>query len=255
MKKLLLFLFALSLVGCASKEDVLYFQDIDDTQFAELDSLIPTPRIETNDILDIRISALDPESVVPFKFEKPNDRTYRPATNLDMKRLEGYLVDKNGAITFPQLGDIYVKGKTTEQVEDKLKDKLSTYITNPTVSVKIINYKFSILGEVKKPGTFSLNEQAVTLPQALGKAGDLTIQGERHDVLIIRNQNGRRIYRHIDLTKSDWMNSPFYYLKQNDIVYVQPNNPGVKKAGYIGSVGSILSIVSILLSTATLIFK
>lgn len=253
MKKLILSLLILSLIGCASKKDVLYFQDIDSTHLEDMDSILPYSEIKTNDILRIRITALDPKGVVPFQFDKSLTKT--TANQLDILKLNGYLVDKQGNINYPQLGELHVKGKSTKQLEKDLEKKLSAYIKNPTVSVRIINYKISILGEVKNPGTFPLTEESVTLPQALGMAGDLTINGERHDVLIIRENDGERTYKHIDLTTSDWMNSPYYYLKQNDIVYVKPNNPKVKKAGFIGNIGNVLSLASILLSAAVIIFR
>ncbi len=253
MKKLLFCLLVLSLVSCASKKDVLYFQDIEDTYLEPLDSLVLKTEIQPSDILYIRLTALNPASILPYQFEKGTSPS--TARTTEMIQLDGYQVNKEGAINFPQLGKITVEGLTTQQVEAKLKKKLSDYIINPAVSVRIVNYKISVIGEVARPGTFTLSEEHITLPQALGLAGDLTIRGERQNVLIIRQQDGKRIHKYIDLTKSDWMNSPFYYLKQNDIVYVQPNNPKVKTAGFIGSVGNVLSVASILLSAAVIIFN
>lgn len=256
MKKIIFLLFILTVVGCASKKDVLYFQDIDETQLQDIDAISPDTKIDRNDILYIRITALDVTSVIPFQYVKPQSTTIRGTQNSELIKLDGYMVDNDGNIKFPQLGELNVKGKTPGEVEDLLQHKLSAYITDPTVSVRIANFKVSIIGEVKNPGTYPLQgEEHITLPQALGMAGDLTINGERHDVLIIRNEGDQRIYKHIDLTKSDWMNSPYYFLKQNDVVYVQPNNPKVKNAGFIGSIGNVLSVASILLSAAVIIFK
>lgn len=253
MKKLIFSLLVLSLIGCASKKDVLYFQDIEDTNLKDIDSISPYSEIKTNDILRIRITALDPKSVVPFQFEKSLGSQRN--NQLDIIKLDGYLVDKKGNINYPQLGKLHVKGKSTKDLERDLEKKLEPFVKDPTVSVRIVNYKVSVLGAVKKPGTLSLTEENITLPQALGMAGDMTINGERHDVLIIRNESGKRIHERIDLTESEWMNSEFYYLKQNDIVYVPPNNPQVKKAGFIGNIGNVLSLASILLSAAVVIFR
>jgi len=254
MKKVAIFLLILSLASCASKKDVWYFQDIDEVPLMNIDSIKSQVQIHTNDILYIRVSALDAKSVLPFKFQKPMAGNTTPR-NAEMIKLNGYLVDSNGNITYPQLGEIHVEGKTPTEIENILKEKISNYVVNPTVSVRLVNFTISIIGDVKQPGTYTLSEASVTLPQALGLAGDLTINGQRHDILIIRTKGDKRIYKHIDLTESEWMNSPFYYLKQNDIVYVKPNNPKVKTAGFIGSVGNVLSVASILLSAAVIIFR
>ena len=118
-----------------------------------------------------------------------------------------------------------------------------------------MNFKFTVMGEVKAPGTYTLSEETITLPQALAMAGDLTIQGERKNLLVFRNENGVLTTKRIDLTQTDWMNTSYYFLKQNDMVYVQPNNPRIKSAGFIGNVGSVISVVSILMSAAVLIFR
>ena len=255
MKKILLFLFVISLVGCASKKDVLYFQDIDDLDFELLDSLATTTVVESGDILRIRLTALEAKSLIPFQFDKPELNEGRTSSNMEMLQLNGYLVDKKGDINFPELGRIEVSGKTIKEVEEHIYGKLSAYIKEPTVSVRIINTKVTVMGDVRNPGTFSLSEERLTLPQAIGLAGDLNIKGDRHNILIIRNNGGQREVKRIDFTESDWMNSDFYYLKQNDIVYVQPNTASVKTAGIVGTPGVVLSAVSVMLSVAVLIFK
>ncbi len=257
MKKLIFILFALSLVSCASKQDILYFQNIENTQLTNIDSIIQQPTIQVDDILYIRLTSLDPKALIPFQFDKPGTSSSLSvnSNNIALLKLKGYLVDKDGDIVFPQLGAIHVLGKTTNQIEKLLKRKIAPYVSSLTVSVRRINYKVTVLGEVKSPGTFPISDAQITLPQVLGMAGDLTIHGQRHNILIIRTQGDQRVYKHIDLTKSDWMNSPFYYLRQNDVVYVPPNNPKVKTAGYIGTVGNILSVASILLSAAVIIFR
>lgn len=256
MKKLALIALVLLVASCASKKDVLYFQDIDDMDFELLETLTTTTIVEPDDILRVRLTALDAESLIPYQFEKPGLTQGRTTfNNLEMLQLDGYLVDKNGDITFPELGQVHVAGLTVKQVEETIHQQLSRFIKQPTVSVRIINSKITVIGDVRKPGTFTLSEEKITLPQAIGLAGDLNIKGERHDVLIIRNNGGQRITKRIDMTQSDWMNSDFYYLKQNDIVYVQPNTASVKTAGLVGTPGVVLSAVSVLLSVAVLIFK
>lgn len=253
MKKLIFLFLVLCLGSCASKKEVVYFQDIDQQQFTPIGSLFEHPVIEVNDILKIKITALEPESVLPFEFDKLSSKMQ--ANSLDILKLEGYLVDKQGDINYPQLGKIHIEGLTTQEAQQKMEQKLSQYIKNPTVMLRLVNYKITMIGEVSKPGTYTISEESITLPQALGLAGDLTIKGKRSDVLIIRQSGGKRTEKRIDLTQSDWMNSPYYFLKQNDIVYVEPNNPRVKSAGFIGNLGTVLSVASILLSAAVVIFR
>jgi polysaccharide export outer membrane protein len=123
------------------------------------------------------------------------------------------------------------------------------------VSVRILNAKVTVLGEVKLPGTYTYSEQTITLPQAIGYAGDITIEANRKEVMLIREEEGIRKYHKIDLTKSDWFNSPYYNIKQNDIVYVYPNNVKVKSAGFIGNTNTVLSVFSILLTTFVLLTR
>ncbi|HET8809504.1 MAG TPA: polysaccharide biosynthesis/export family protein [Flavobacteriaceae bacterium] len=254
MKRILILLLTINLVGCATKKEVLYFQDIREpgTQIPQPDSIYQYPEIQVNDILKIDITALDEESVMPFKFEK---LAVQGTRQLELLKLEGYVVDKNGTINYPQLGQVDVAGKTTQQLQKYLEELLSVYIKDPTVKVRLLNFKISILGEVNNPGTYTLTEESITLPQALGLAGDLTIKGKRENVLIMRTVDGVRKSTAIDMTQTDWMDSPYFYLKQNDVIYVSPNGPKVASAGFIGNVGTLLSVVSILLSAVVLLAR
>jgi len=254
MKKILLLLSVCTLVGCATKKNVVRFQDTNNLPQINIDSIYYHPEIQVNDILKIDLTALEPESLIPFQFEK-NITGSTGARQIELLKLEGYLVGKEGVINYPGLGEIIVEGKTTLEVQSILKEKLSEFVKDVSVKVRLVNFKFTIMGEVKAPGTYTISEETVTLPQALGMAGDLTIQGERKNVLILRNDQGVLTSKRIDLTSTDWMNSSYYFLKQNDMVYVEPNNPRVKSAGFIGNVGSVISVVSILMTTAVLIFR
>lgn len=250
-KKILVVLLAISMVGCASKKEVVYFQDIEEQGIPQPDSLYHYPEIQVNDILKIDITALDQESLIPFQFEKLPVQTRQ----LELMKLEGYVVDQNGNISYPQLGNIHVAGKTTQELQTYFQKLLSVYIKDPTVKIRLLNFKVTVLGEVNMPGTLTLTEESITLPQAIGLAGDLTIKGQRENVLVIRTLNGVRKTTRIDMTQTDWMDGPYYYLKQNDVVYVSPNGPKVASAGFIGNVGTLLSVVSILLSAAVLLAR
>ncbi|WP_304132322.1 polysaccharide biosynthesis/export family protein [Mesonia mobilis] len=254
MKKILLLLSVSCLIGCASRKDVVRFQDADNLPEINIDSIYHHPEIQVNDILKIDLTALEPESLMPFQFEKSLVGN-TGVRQIELLKLEGYLVNKKGVINYPGLGEVMVGGKTTQEVQSILKEELSRFVKDVDVKVRLVNFKFTVMGEVKAPGTYTISEETVTLPQALGMAGDLTIQGERKNVLIFRNDQGVITSKRIDLTSTAWMDSPYYYLKQNDMVYVEPNNPRVKSAGFIGNVGNVISVVSILMSAAVLIFR
>jgi polysaccharide export outer membrane protein len=253
MKKIILFFCFASLLSCATKKEVLYFQDLDSLKNVNLDSLYHHPVIQVNDILKIDLTALEPESLIPFRFEKTLEN--QTARQLELLKIEGYLVNKDGEINFPGLGKVKVSNKTTQEVQASIQAEISRFVKDVNVKVRLVNFKFTVMGEVKTPGTYSIAEETISLPQALGMAGDLTVQGVRSNILIIRTIDGRMESKRIDLTKSDWVNSSYYYLSQNDLVYVEPNNPKIKSAGFIGNVGNVVSVISILLTSAVLIFR
>lgn len=254
MKYLVLFFFSLLLFSCSTRKNVVYYQDIDSREFAPIEEINSHPKIQINDILNISTTALNPESVLPYTFNT-SENGGNQAMQPDMLKLTGYLVNSDGQINFPQLGKVKVEGKTTQEIQDILEKKLSVFIKNPTVIVRLLNYKFTVQGEVLKPGTYEIIEENMTLPQALGFAGDLSINGRRDNIIIYRQEGEKREIKRIDLTQTDWMNTEYFYIRPNDIIYVEPNNPKVKSAGFIGGVGTLLSVASILLSAVIIIFR
>lgn len=248
----LLILSVLLITSCKSKKDMLYFQDLKDNQQTQLN--FEAAKIQPNDILTIQLSALNPESILPYKFDNSISTN---SSFIETLKLQGYLVDRDGTISYPVLGRIEVVGKSTIELEKYLKKLLEDggHVKNPSVSVRLLNSKITVLGEVNKPGTYTITEQNITLPQALGFAGDLTINGERKNIMLIREDNGVQVVKHIDLTKSDWFTSPYYYIKQNDVIVVHPNNSKVKSAGLIGSTGTLMGVISIILTTIVIITR
>lgn len=244
-KKILsLLLGFLIITSCSSKKDLLYFSDInlnaqDKTVFSE-------GKIQVNDILNIVISSSSPDLASMYNINQPTSSTFN-----------GYLVTSEGTITLPILGKIKVQELTLLELENLLVKKLieGNHLANPIVTVRLTNAKFTILGEVNNPGTYTFNEQNISILQALGYAGDLTIHGKRQDVLIIREENNKKIYMSIDLTSKKWFDSPFYYIKPNDVIYVNPNGAKVKSAGYIGSITGLLGLISIAFSTILVLTK
>ncbi len=241
MKKIICFAFLLlNLISCSTKKDILYFQDIKDKPQKQV--IYTQNKIQVNDILTINVSAINPESTLPF-----NSRSYNSGTVAVSEysiKMNGYLVNTDGNISFPILGNIPVAGKTTSEVEDLIEKILidQGQLTNPAVMVRVNNAKITILGDVGNPGTYPYFEQNLSLLQALGYAGDLSISGKRNDILIIREQDGKRTYGHIDMRKTDWFDSEYYYIKQNDIIYVNPNGPKIKSAGYVTNIQALLGL-------------
>jgi polysaccharide biosynthesis/export protein len=238
--------------SCASKKDVILFQDIQVSQQNPVSYTFP--KIQINDILDIKISALNPDTAIPYNSQITSANALQ---SIDLIKLNGYLVSEEGKVILPVLGDIIVIGKTKDDLEKELMFILESkgHLKNPTVNVRILNAKVTVLGEVKMPGTYAYTEQYISLPQALGYAGDVTAEANRKEVVIIREEDGVRKYHKIDLTKSDWFNSPYFTIKQNDIVYVYPNNVKVKSTGFIGNTGTVLSVISILLTSFVLLTR
>ncbi|SDH02671.1 polysaccharide biosynthesis/export family protein [Winogradskyella thalassocola] len=251
MSKYFYSLFCCVLISsCVSKKEILYLQDAD--QYANKEISYSNARIAPNDVLRINVSALIPASAVPY-----NKSTSLGGANVELLQLDGYLVTENLTVNFPILGVLSVANMTTQSFAEFLKKKLEDdgHLRNPTVDVRLINAKVTVLGQVNQPGTFNFTEQNITLLQALGYAGDLTINGKREDVIVMRDEQGVRQITHIDLTSADWLDGPYNFIKPNDIIIVNPNNPKVKSAGFIGNVGTVISVVSILLTTVVLITK
>lgn len=228
--------------SCASKKDVYYFQDIDRTAAENSFKFL---NIQPGDILDIQIKALNPESVLVFQRQATLGLQQQQVQN---RAIDGYLVGEDGSINLPIVGAIDTTNQSTQALAQIIQEALKPYINNPTVNIRLLNFRISVLGEVNKPGTFNILEERLSLPQALGLAGDLTINGDRNHLLLIRNEAGKKTNQVIDLTKTDFLQSPFYFLKQNDIIYVRPNSARVKSSGLVGNAGTLVSILSLAVS-------
>jgi len=240
----LLFLIA----SCASKKDIVYFQDSEILNQAEINQKFE-PIIEANDILHITISSMNENVLAPFLKNKQLQQTN---TNTN-PGLDGYLVSKEGEITFSVIGKVKVSGLTRGEAEVKLKNILKEYVTDVVVDIRIMNFEITVMGEVKSPGLYTINDERVSLPEALAMAGDLTSDGKRQDITVIREIDGVRKVSNIDITSTEFFSSEFFFLKQNDIVYVEPSTKGVKKSGFIPDVPALLSLFTVVLSSVILI--
>jgi polysaccharide export outer membrane protein len=238
------------LASCASKENVVYFQDVEGISVN--DSLINfEPKIQIGDILSINVSAVDAEAALPFNlYETPIIGTY--ASNA--KPLT-YLVDSEGNINFPVIGKFKIEGLTTKETNDKLTKILEDYIKNPIINIRLTNFKVTVMGEVVKPGTYIIPNERISVLDAIGLAGDLTIYGNRKTVLLIREQDGKRMMVNMDLTNKQLFNSPYFYLSQNDVVYIEPNKTKVNSSNVGPNTTVIISSISLLITLAALLIK
>ena len=254
---LLLLFISILLSACATKKDLYYFQGADTSGPLKILSTseviqYESTTIQPNDILTVKVGASVAESSLPYNPSKNMNVT---SNNIELFKLSGYLVTIDGTIKLPILGVIKVANKTTRELELSLVKLLEEggHLLQPFVNIRLINAKVTVLGEVKKPGTYTFLEQIISIPQALGYAGDLTINGKRTDILLIRETVGNRIMKHIDLTKTDWMNDATYYVKPNDVIIVRPNVAKVKSSGFIRNITNLISTVSIIITAIFLI--
>ncbi|TCC96878.1 polysaccharide biosynthesis/export family protein [Pedobacter psychroterrae] len=215
----------LLLSSCASKRNLVYLSDISDTaDYQSKITNITEPRIQSGDLLAITVSNIDPESSNLFnKGILPVTNISALPSNMSTADPSGYLVDKAGSITFPAIGKVQLAGLTLEEGVAKIRTDLSTYAKDPIVTIKLMNFKITVIGEVSKPGVFNISNGRVNVLEALGLAGDMTIYGRREDIWIMREENGSRSITHLDLTSKNTLQSPSFYLQQNDVLYIKPD--------------------------------
>ena len=259
MKKLFHFLFHFVCFltifsSCTSHKQVPYIQDISTLKHDEVKDLYEA-RIMPKDILTIIVHTSEPELAVPFNMTVPVSGNVNATSIYSQPVLQRYLVNNDGDIEFPVLGVLHVGGMIKEEVEALIQDKLRVYLKEqPIVNVRLVNYKISVLGEVALPGVFSVENEKINVFEALAMARDMTIYGERKNVKIIREDaEGKQHIVELDLTDANVVNSPYYFLQQNDIVYVTPNKIRSRNAD-IGILTTVaISTISVLISTASLI--
>ncbi|MDO9275288.1 MAG: polysaccharide biosynthesis/export family protein [Lutibacter sp.] len=237
----------ISMGSCVAKKEMLYLQDAEGIN--ALESIVKVePKIQQGDILAINVSAIDVEAAMPFNLYEGGSTTttLKPIT---------YLVNSDGEINFPVLGKIKVEGFTTKEITNHLTETLAVYIKNPIVNIRLTNFKVTVLGEVKSPGTYPVPNERISILEAIGLAGDLTIQGKRKTVVLIREQNGKRTFIDIDLTSREILNSPYFYLAQNDVLIVEPNKSKINSSAVGANTGIILTSISFLISIVAILIR
>lgn len=255
-KRLLFFtLTCILLASCQSYKKVPYLQDSGKVQRAVAEAKLYDARIMPKDLLTIVVSCSDPELAMPFNLTVATPVSASQNSLTNQPALQQYLVDNRGNIDFPVLGTLHIGGLTKGEAESLIKEKLKGYIKeNTIVTVRMANYKISVIGEVNAPGTFTISNEKVNLFEALAMAGDMTVYGLRDNVRLIREDaDGHQHIITLDMNRADIVQSPYYYLQQNDILYVTPNKTKAKTADISTSTTIWFSVVGTLVSLASLI--
>lgn len=237
--------------SCSSYKEIPYFQNLDKSRVSKENiENFTAVTIQSEDILGISVTSLNPEASSVFNANLVStDGTYNVNSN---NPLIGYLVDQKGEIQLPHIGNLKVAGLSTSELREQVRLKLLTYLKEPVVNIRILNFKISVMGDVGRPGVYQVQNERITLPEAITLAGDLNITATRNDLWLIRERDGKREYIPIDLTSKNLFNSPYYFLKNNDLIYVQPGRAKFASVDNtsrdISLVLSALSIVAIFLT-------
>lgn len=262
------FLFFTFLTSCQTTKNITYFQDLTDTSkiYTQVINGTYEVQIQPDDNLEIIINNINADAAAPFNLgntnpaSSPTTQILQGANGLRVNTPntgnltgQGYLVDKNGTIDFPVLGNLKVQGLTIPQLKSVLKEKLDKYLQEPIINIRLLNYKVTVLGEVLRPSTYSIPSERLTVVDAIGMAGDLTIYGKRENVLLIREENGERKFVRLNLNSSNIFESPYYYLKQNDIIYVEPNKAKIVSSDYtrLRNITIVTSVITLLIVLLT----
>ena len=251
MKKIsLIITIALFVVSCANKKNILYLEGND--SFSGTHHNYVDYVIKVDDVLKIDI-----------KFQSPNISTLNStqnnvlsnAQNKETLIYQGHIVDSDGLVLVPMLGKIFAKGQTISQLRDIIYAKLvdSQILVDPFVDIKVLNLYFTVLGEVNTPGRYDYFENNINILEAIGRAGDLTITGKRNNIKLIREIDNKTTIHKLDLTNPELINSKFFQIQSGDIIIVDPNSTRVKNAGVIGNSGTLLSLLSFILSSIIVI--
>lgn len=253
-KKCILVLLVVALMcSCVSRKQLAYLRDVTPESVEDINKKMqsqPEPRVKITDALVITVSALDPEAVLPYNLPNVAYATPTSENIPTTPSFQYYTVDANGDIDFPVLGKLHVVGMTQSEVIDMIKGRLQGQLNNPIVTMRFLNAKVTVLGEVKNPGSYQLNNGGMTLLEALGAAGDLTQYGRRDNILITRENNGKIEFARLNLQSEDIFTSPYFYLQQNDVVYIEPNQARTTSNQ---SLGLWLSLVGTLSSATTVV--
>lgn len=245
---------SLSLASCSSKRSPLtYFTDIDNGQYQNIPAGEYGVSIRPDDELYIVVTSFNPEATAPYNLPLANPATASDLIHNTTPRQQTYIVDAAGNLNFPMLGTIHAEGLTIEQLQAELTKRIGEDVENPLVRVELVNFRVNVAGEVRSPRAITVTRNRYSILDALTDAGDLTEYGERDNVLLIREENGERKHVRLNLNSSDILTSPYFYLKQNDYIYVEPNQIRQANSKYNQNNAFKLSVTSTIVSAASVI--
>lgn len=232
--------------SCTTKKEIIYFQNAKDFETI-VDTDTFKAKLKIGDIVTIYVSTLDQTVTEPYNIVMQ--------TGMGGGQMIDYLIDTDGNIDYPVLGKVKLVGLTTEEAKELFKKKFSDgeLLQDPVVMIRVLNFRITVAGEVRNPGVYAVSGERVSILEALGLAGDLTIKGRRDNIMVVRDFNGTKTITRIDLTSKEIFNSPVYYLTQNDYVYVEPNNSSISAASGDTRLTTLISITSFLLTTTLFI--
>ena len=235
--------------SCLPKKSVIYLQGQQNPDNASFNY---EPLIQQDDMLYIHVSSTVAGAATPFNID--SETVGASGGSFDSQK-QSYLVDNAGNIEFPIIGTLNVSGYSLNKLKSILKEKLLPYFTDPVINIRLLNFKVTVLGEVGKPGLVTVNSQRITILEAIAAAGDLTPFGKRDNILLIREFQGVKTYNRVDITKAEFVNSPLYYLDQNDVLYIEPRKSKIDSAAIGPNVTAIVSILGFVLTTALILIK
>jgi len=250
-KKILILLSLFAIASCSTKKEILFFQNPEKLESLEKIKNFE-PVFEVNDILHIKVSSMDEEVAIPFQMSTGGRS--QGGGGQQNSSLMGYLVDIDGHIQFPVLGKISVAGKSRSELEAYLTKEIRAYVTDVVVAVRLLNFRVIVLGETGQTVVPVENEQ-ITIPELLAQVGGISYDGKRDNIMVIREVDGKKSYGRVDMTSSEVFENEYFYLKQNDIVYVEPTYRKVKSAGFITSYTGLISLATTIFGIVVLITR
>lgn len=238
---LLIILSTASLSSCVSSKETAYFNDKRDTEIQSA-AINLDPVLHPGDLISITVNSLNPESSIIYNSPNISATAMNSSYSATTTQASGYLVNQDGAIQFPVLGSLQVAGMTKKQVTDDIRRRLTErkLLLDPIVTIRYLNFRVTVIGEVNHPSVVTVPSEQINILEAIGLAGDLTIYGRRDNVLLVREENGKKIMKTLNLKSSDLLQSPYYYLKSNDVIYVEPNKTKLQATGRTSTVLPII---------------
>lgn len=241
-------------VSCSTpRGNLTYFTNIDSIAAQSINSEEYRIRVLPDDEIKIVVTSQEQSATAPYNLPLANYASVSALSSSSSPAIQTYIVDKNGNITMPVLGEIHVEGQTTHEIAEHIKELVSKDVKDPYVTVKMSSYRVNVLGEVHSPGSKKVSQERYSIIDAIADAGDLTYYGQRENVLLIREENGKKIHVRINLNDAKIMESPYFYLKQNDIIYVEPNKIRIANTKYNQDNGFKLSVISTIVSACSVV--